>query len=111
MNLLPMNKVDLAPRPINLQDELLLQNRLLWQNVDSIIVSRCYDKADNYMETTIEVKELIEALLMTTIFVLLDDPHQQLALHLLPNYLKQFCDKQHLEVFIIDDGARIKIKW
>lgn len=100
-----------VPRPTNLQDELWLQNEDVWQNVDSTILVSCYDAAKHSNHAEVSVADMLEALKMTTTYVLLDKDHQELIQQLLINHLVNFATEQHLLLKVIANGSKILLTW
>lgn len=100
-----------VPRPTNLQDELWLQNKDVWQNVDSTVLVSCYDAAKHSNHTEVSVSDLLDALDMTTTYVLLDKDHQELIKQLLLNHLVNFANEQHLLLKVIAKGSKILLTW
>lgn len=100
-----------VPRPTNLQDELWLQNEDVWQNVDSTILVNCYDAAKHSNHAEVSVSDLLDALDMTTTYVLLDKDHQELIKQLLINHLVKFASEQHLLIKVIANGSKVLLTW
>lgn len=99
------------PRPTNLQDELWLSNKDIWQNVDSEIITQCYKNAPHSNKAEISIAKLLFTLEFTTTFTVLSHDHQDLLHQLLIHHISLFAREQHLTIHLIEDGRKILFVW
>lgn len=99
------------PRPTNLQDELWLSNKDIWQNVDSEIITQCYKNAPHSNKVEISIAKLLFTLELTTTFTLLNQDHQDLLRQLLIHHISLFAREQHLKILLVEDGRKILFVW